>query len=335
MRRYLQVFLVIAAVLAAIPVFGQQVPEIAYDSVPNFLKMPDGLYMGEAAGVAQDSKGNVFVFTRSGETRLFEFDHDGKYMREIAPKLYAFAFAHAVRIDPQDNIWVVDEGSNMIVKFNPQGKVIMTMGRKPESAEGDVPGGFAYRPPVPNAPPPVAQPGSFNRETDVAWDAAGNIFVSDGYGNSRVAKYDKDGRFIKSVGSRGNAPGQFNTPHTIATDKQGNVYVGDRGNNRIQVFDNDLTLRAIYTGVGAPWAICITPGPKQYIYSSDAAGPIYKLDLDGHVLGKFGTAGKEMKQFGWIHELNCTSENELLAGELLNWRVQKLILHPQTQVSSK
>ena len=156
MRRYLQVFLVIAAVLAAIPVFGQQVPEIPYDSVPNFLKMPDGLYMGEAAGVAQDSKGNVFVFTRSGETRLFEFDHDGKYLREIAPKLYAFAFAHAVRIDPQDNIWVVDEGSNMIVKFNPQGKVIMTMGRKPESAEGDVPGGFAYRPPVPNAPPPVA-----------------------------------------------------------------------------------------------------------------------------------------------------------------------------------
>ena len=88
---------------------------------------------------------------------------------------------------------------------------------------------------------------------------------------------------------------------------------------------------AVWTGVGAPWAICITPGPKQYLYSSDAVGPIYKLDLEGHVLGKFGTAGKQMKEFGWIHEMNCTSENELLVGELLNWRVQKLDLHPQAK----
>src|SRR6185437_14849196 len=106
-------------------------------------------------------------------------------------------------VDSQDNIWAVDEGSNMIVKFNPEGKVVMTLGRKPESAEGDVPGGFAYRPTYPGEPPRPAQPGSFNRETDVAWDAAGNIFVSDGYGNSRVVKYDKDGRFIKSVGTKG------------------------------------------------------------------------------------------------------------------------------------
>jgi len=128
---------------------------------------------------------------------------------------------------------------------------------------------------------------------------------------------------------KGKEPGKFSTPHTIATDAKGNVYVGDRGNSRIQVFHNDLTLRAVWTGVGAPWAICITPGPKQYLYSSDAVGPIYKLDLEGHVLGKFGTAGKQMKQFGWIHEMNCTSENELLVGELLNWRVQKLTIHPQ------
>jgi hypothetical protein len=167
----------------------------------------------------------------------------------------------------------------------------------------------------------------------VAWDAAGNIFVSDGYGNARVVKYDKDGHFIKSVGGsvKGKEPGQFNTPHTIATDKLGNVYVGDRGNSRIQVFDNDLTLRAVWTGMGAPWAICITPGPKQFLYSSDAVGPIYKLDLDGHMLGKFGTAGKRMKEFGWIHEMNCNSENELLVGELLNWRVQKLELHPDAK----
>jgi DNA-binding beta-propeller fold protein YncE len=144
-------------------------------------------------------------------------------------------------------------------------------------------------------------------------------------------KYDKNGRFLKSVGTilKGSAPGQFNDAHTIATDAKGNVYVGDRENHRIQVFDNDLVLRAVWTNAGDPWGICITPGTKQYLYTSDSnVGPIYKMDLDGHIVGKFGTAGKELKQFGWIHEMNCTSENELLVAEILNWRVQKLTLHP-------
>ncbi len=332
MRRVWSWAIVAVLCFAAKPVLAQS--EIAYDSAPNFLKLPDGLYMGEAAGVAQNSKGHVFVFTRSNDTRLFEFDQTGTFVKEWQPHLYAWAFAHAVRVDPQDNVWAVDEGSNMIVKMSPEGKVLMTMGRKPESAEGDTPGGYSYRPPVPNAPAPIGAPYSFNRETDVAWDAAGDIFVSDGYGNSRVAKYDKDGRFIKSIGVRGRDPGQFNTPHTIATDPKGNVYVGDRGNNRIQVFDNNLTLRTVWTGMGAPWAICMAPGAK-YLYSSDAAGPIYKIEVsDGKIVGKFGTAGKQMKQFGWIHEMQCNSENELLVGELLNWRVQKLTLHPATNMSS-
>jgi DNA-binding beta-propeller fold protein YncE len=332
MKRCLLFSLVVALVaLPSLPLLAQNVPEITYDSAPNLLKLPTDIFLGEAAGVAQNSKGHVFVFTRSGETQLFEFDQEGNFVREISPRNYAFAFAHTVRVDPQDNVWAVDEGTNMIVKFNPAGKEVMTMGRRPESAEGDTPGGFNFRPVLPGDTPRPAQPYSFSRETDVAWDAGGDIFVSDGYGNARVVKYDKDGRFVKAIGSavKGKEPGQFSTPHTIATDAKGNVYVGDRGNSRIQVFDNDLTLRAVWTGVGAPWAICITPGPKQYLYSSDAVGPIYKLDLEGHVLGKFGTAGKQMKQFGWIHEMNCTSENELLVSELLNWRVQKLTIHPQ------
>jgi DNA-binding beta-propeller fold protein YncE len=331
MKRYLKFIVAMLVSLFALPLFAQSVPEIAYDSAPNLLKLPTDVFLGEAAGVAQNSKGHMFVFTRSGETQLFEFDQEGNYVREISPRNYAFAFAHTVRVDPQDNVWAVDEGTNMIVKFNPAGKEVMTMGRRPESAEGDTPGGFNFHPVLPGDTPRPTQPYSFSRETDVAWDAAGDIFVSDGYGNARVVKYDKDGRFVKAIGSavKGKEPGQFSTPHTIATDAKGNVYVGDRGNSRIQVFDNDLVLRAVWTGVGAPWAICITPGPKQYLYSSDAVGPVYKLDLEGHVLGKFGAAGKQMKQFGWIHEMNCTSENELLVGELLNWRVQKISLHPQ------
>src|ERR1700732_4586189 len=159
------------------------VPEIPYDTVPNFLKLPPNLYLGEAIGVATNSKGHVFVYTRSANTRLFEFDQNGKYLREIGEGLYGFVFAHVVRVDPQDNIWAVDEGSNMVIKFNPQGRVEMLMGRRPEAH------GLPASPP-PGTPEPPAQPYVFNRPTDVTWDPAGNIYISDGYGNSRVAKYD-------------------------------------------------------------------------------------------------------------------------------------------------
>ena len=143
MRRYLEFLSVVMLSLVALPLFAQNVPEIGYDSAPNLLKLPADIFLGEAAGDAQNSKGHMFVFTRSGETQLFEFDQEGNYVREISPRNYSFAFAHTVRVDPQDNVWAVDEVTNMIVKFNPAGKVVMTMGRRPESAEGDVPGGFS------------------------------------------------------------------------------------------------------------------------------------------------------------------------------------------------
>jgi hypothetical protein len=311
---------------------AQNVPEIPFESVPNFLKFPANLYMGEGIGVATNSKGHVFVYTRSQETRLFEFDQKGNFVREIGEGLYGFAFAHAVRVDPQDNIWAVDEGSNMVIKFNPEGRVVLLLGRRPEPADA----GAA----TPAASASTPGPYFFDRPTDVAWDAAGNIFVADGYGNSRVVKYDKDGRFIASVGTRGAEPGQLNTPHTIAADAKGNIYVGDRGNSRIQVFDNDLKLKAIYDKVGAPWAVCITPGPHQYLYTSNSnpdtnnaelgavTGEIYKMELDGTILGKFGTAGKQLGQFSTTHEIDCRNENELLVSEITSWRVQKIILHP-------
>ena len=314
---------------------AQNVPEIPFDPAPNFLKLPANLYLGEGIGVATNSKGHVFVYTRSQATRLFEFDQNGTFVREIGEGLYGFAFAHAVRVDPQDNIWAVDEGSNMVIEFNPEGRVVMLLGRRPEAVESAPPT------PAPGTPAPPPEPYVFNRPTDVAWDAAGDIFVADGYGNSRVVKYDKNGRFLKSVGTRGSAPGQLNLPHTMATDAKGNVYVGDRSNSRIQVFDNNLEFKAIYDQVGAPWAVCITPGPHQYLYSSNSnpdtndsqamavTGEIYKMELDGTVLGKFGKAGKKPGEFGTVHEIDCRNENELLVSEITTWRVQKIVLHPQ------
>jgi hypothetical protein len=235
----------------------------------------------------------------------------------------------------------------MIIRFNPEGRVTMVFGRKKEASDEAGPWTRV-------TPPRPAIDGQFRQPTDVAWDAKGDIFISDGYINSRVAKYDKNGDWVKQWGDRGTKEGEFNTPHNIAVDNQDNVYVADRGNRRIQVFNPDgVFLRAITIDVpippdarpwmgnrptpqqaaaqnGAPWAICITPGPTQYLYSSDAfPGRIYKLTLDGKVVGALGQTGRQLKQFGWIHEMACPSENELYVAELLNWRVQKLVLHPK------
>jgi sugar lactone lactonase YvrE len=311
---------------------AENVPEIPYESVPNLLKLPPNLYLGEGIGVASNSKGHIFVYTRSQATRLFEFDQHGAYIREIGEGLYGFVFAHAVRVDPQDNIWAVDEGSNMVIKFNPEGRVLMTMGRRPEPVDA-----LAAAPPA--GPDPNPGKYVFDRPTDVGWDAAGNIFVSDGYGNSRVVKYDKNGRYITSVGSKGSAPGQLNLPHTMAVDAKGNVYVGDRSNRRIQVFDNDLKFKAIYDNVGAPWAVCISPGPHQYLFSSNSypdsndstlssvTGEIYKMELDGTIVGKFGKAGKQLGEFSGLHEIDCRNPDALYVAEIQLWRVQKLLLH--------
>ena len=336
------------------------VPEIAFDSVPNPLQLPTNMYFGEVSGVAVNSKGHIFALSRgnttgpayaAAATQLLEFDPSGKFIREIGKNLYAWSFGHTVKVDAADNIWVTDKGSDMVIKFDPEGRVLMVFGRKQEASDEDTAPLKHPKPPLP------AEDGRFRQVTDVAWNAAGDTFISDGYINSRVAKVDKNGKWLKSWGERGNAPGQFNTPHSIATDAKGNVYVADRGNRRIQVFDGEGNfLRQMTIDVpvppnaqpaigkipdedmiskgtfapDSPWAICITPGPNQVLYAADAwPGRIYKMTLDGKMLGVLGESGKQLKQFGWIHAMACPSENVIYAAELLNWRVQKLVLHPK------
>src|SRR3989442_8351067 len=227
MRRFLPL-LIVAGFLAASPAAAQNaVPQIAFDSVANPLTLPDDIYLGEVGGVAANSKGDIFVYTRTGHptvslgsarpfahggSRLFQFDRNGKFTREIGQGIYGFMFAQHVRIDPQDNIWLVDQMTNFVVKLDSVGHPQLLLGRKPEAIPVPAPrgeggagargeGGEARGGGVPGA---GAQSDVFNRPTDVAWDSAGNIFVADGVGNARVAKFNNKGVFIKSWGSRGN-----------------------------------------------------------------------------------------------------------------------------------
>ncbi len=313
---------------------AQNVPEIPYDSVPNLIKLPPGLYLGESMGVATNSKGHFFVYTRSENTRLFEFDQNGNYVREIGEGNYGFEFAHSVRVDPEDNIWVVDEGTNLVIKFNPAGRVVMVLGSRPPVMEGAIA--------TTNVPVVPAEKYIFGRPTDVAWDPQGNIFVSDGYVNNRVVKYDKNGRFLAQVGTEkaGNGQDQFNLPHGIAADAQGNVYVADRSNHRLQVFDNNLKFKASYDNIGDSWTVCVSPGPHQYLFTSNSnpngnapgtwenTGEIYKMELDGTILGRFGHASKQPGGFQVVHMMDCRNPNEIFVAEIEAWRVQKLILKP-------
>ena len=338
------------AALAAQTALEAKTPQIKYkaESLP---LMPTGHTIGETEGVALDSRKHLFVFTRSGNagpargaqaSELFEFDALNNFVKEWGPNSYGFSFAHAIRFDSEGNLWAVDEGANMVTKFNKKGLVTMVLGRKDEAIdylEKYLEEGHHNDPAdVTRVGAGAGRGGSFARPTDITWDTKGNIFVADGYDNSRVVKFTKDGDFVKSLGSRGTAPGQFNTPHTITSDAKGNIYVGDRGNNRIQVFDPDLNPVRIISNVRAPWAVCITPPDttgKQFLYSSDAGGKIYKLDLEGNMLGWFGQTGKKVGDFYWVHEMHCVSENELYVGEAQNWRIQHLLLGDKATAAAR
>ena len=341
------------------------VPEIPFDSDTNFLKYSPDMNLGEVLAVAVNSKGRIVVLNHPGSstagplygnasTQLLEFDAAGKFVREVGKNVYGLGYGHGLRFDKYDNLWVVDKGTQAVTRFNPAGYVTLNLGRRSEGP--DEPDYFRPAGRGGAAPPHID--GYLGGPTDVAWDADDNIYISDGYRNSRVAKFDKNGNWVKGWGVRGTGgahanenPGSFNTPHNIAVDRQNNVYVADRNNRRIQVFDRDGTFQRFifqnatydkrrHPALGnlpatrpdetQPWTLCITNTPTQYLYTSDEEpGRIYKMTLDGKILGTLGQSGRGPKQFNWIHGLACATENDLLVADMNNWRVQKLTLHPE------
>ena len=314
--------LAIAAIAAQAP--RPAVPTIPFESAIDFLKLSPDMNLGEVLGVAVNSKGHVVVLNHQGNaaagplygnasTQILEFDQTGKFVREIGKGVYGIGYSHSVRFDKYDNLWVVDKGTNAVVKFSAAGMVTLNLGRRPEGP--DDPAEAYYRPG--RREPPVHVDGYFRQPTDVAWDSDDNIYV---------------------------------TPHNIGIDRQNHVYVADRGNRRIQVFDVDgKFLRMIHLNVPydkkrhpvlgnlpanppdetAPWTICITNTPTQYLFTTDQEpGRIYKLSLDGTILGMLGEAGRGVKQFNWIHGLACPSEDVVFVADMNNWRIQKITLRP-------
>src|SRR5437773_701267 len=240
MKRIIQ-FLLAAAIAGGVSLLAQSAPDLNYDANADVLTLPS---YGEVAGIATNSRGHVFVYARTGHgvatlgdertfyhggSRLFQFDQSGKFIKEIGQGTYSMNFAQQVRVDPQDNVWIVDAGSNMLTKFDPDGRFLMVIGRKPESI-GVRPGpGVPSRSidptpgPAPagaggggeggggagNAPPGAGtQSESFSLPSDVAFDRAGNVYIADGYGtNNRIAKFNRDGNWVKGRGQTGSGQG--------------------------------------------------------------------------------------------------------------------------------
>src|ERR1700704_3704930 len=288
-----------------------------------------GHTIGETEGVSKNSKGHLFVYSRTGTggssrggtaAELFEFDENLNFVKLWGPDNYAASFAHSVRVDKYDNVWMVDEGFGMIAELDPNANVKMTLGRKPEAI--DYMERYIERGEKVAERYPVGVMGTFNRETDIAWDPQDNMYVSDGYGNSRVVKIAKDGTWVKAIGTHGSGPDQFSTPHGIASDGT-LVYVADRGNNRIQIYDGaSMTFKTSYTGVGAPWSVQVT---QRYVYSGDGTGKIYRLDkATGKLLGWIQVGMGQGQSGCIIHELHAVSDNVLIKGSCSEWNVEKI-----------
>jgi len=347
MRRSVQCMVVAVGFAAAGTVSAQtNAPAIPFEAEDALSGFPNDIHLGEAAGVARNSAGEIFVYTRTGNptlslgtsrymshsgSRIFKFDSRGRYEREIGQEIYGTLFAQQVRVDRDDNVWIVDQMSGQVVKFDPQGRIQMVLSRKPEAMQ------------MPATPPGGGRGGrgpaegeSFRGPTDIAWDSQGNIYVADGIQNARIAKYDREGRWIANLGSAGDMPGQFDVVHGLAIDAQDRLYVADYGNQRIQVLDSNGNFIREIGGVGSPMAICITPGPNQLLYASNSNpaedpflnGEIYEMRLDGTVTGRFGAAGKRIGEFGMVNAIDCSEPGDLLVGELGNWRVQRVHLRP-------
>jgi DNA-binding beta-propeller fold protein YncE len=286
----------------------QNAPELDYVVTPEPFSLPAGTTLnGAAAAVAFDSKGHLFVLTR-GNPSLYEFDNNGKLIRSFGDGL--FTRSHGLRIDKEGNIWATDVGAHTVMKLDPQGKVLMTLGTKGQRGEWNESTQFFYEP------------------NDIAIATNGDIFVAQGHtpgtnGNPRVLKFDKNGKFIKSWGGKGKEPGKFDVAHGLAFDGKGQLWVTDRENQRIQIFDTDGKFIKELKYAGLPCSMDI--GPQNVYMVNGFAGQLLKMDLEGKVLAAMGKPGKGPGEFGEAHVLAVSPKGEIYVADSVNATVQKFV----------
>jgi len=299
-------FAIAASLLAIFGLMFWQspLPELPYRLAPNWPQLPSGWNFGECSGVAVDKDDNVWVFNR-GAHPVIQFDRNGKTLRawiDVPVKT-----AHGIRVDPEGYVWLVDVGAHKVLKFTPDGRLTMVIGGVGDQAGNN------------------DSPDLFNRPTNVAFAPSGDFLVSDGYGNSRVVKYSRDGVYLGHWGRKGARDGEFDLVHDIAVDSTGRVLVADRNNQRVQIFDPDGNFIGKWTGIGAPWGLAYV-ARENAVYMCDGLNDrVVKLSPDGRILGVLGSHGKTPGKFDFAHGIAVDSTGAIYVAEIKNWRVQKFV----------
>ena len=251
--------------------------EFTYDVLDNWAKTPDGWSIGQAEP-ACDSQDRVYVFNR-GDHPLMIFDREGNFLNEWGREY--LTDAHGIFISGEDHVYLPVRESHAIVKCTLDGKPLMTMGvwDAPSDTGGARPDGTMWK-----------AAGPFNRCTDIALAPNGDLFVSDGYANSRVHRFSPDGRLLHSWGRPGKrGPGEFHIPHGIWVHWDGRVLVCDRENNRIQIFTGEGEYLDMWTDLARPCDIYVDPDGIAYVVELDAFLTV--LNMDGEVLAKMDIGG--------------------------------------------
>ncbi len=286
--------------------------EDPYAVVHGWPQLPEGYTLGQVCGVSVDSHNHVFVFHRGVHPILRLDGATGKILGSWGDGM--FETPHGLKMDHQNNVWITDVGHHQVFKFSHDGELLMTLGAR------DVPGLDGKH---------------FNKPTDIAIARSGEFYVTDGYGNSRVAKFSASGDLQFDWGTKGKAPGQFDTPHGIALDDQGRVYVCDRGNARIQVFSGDGKYLKEWKSeeLGRPWGIAIGPDRNLYVVDGGDGNQnppdhdhLLKIDLNGRILAKWSSFGSYDGQLYWGHDVAVGPDGAVYAGDVyVGMRVQKFV----------